>query len=150
MDLIELPPDSIAAGAMRAAASVQSLRDIDTLRQAAHHLIDAAAAAGCYTLIAANAAAEALTTAASLISDGQLTSANRRHAGGEKVLIVDTATVTGNNTRACAAELRARGAIWVGAVIFDRVRPDLDGLDADSLLDLVTTLHMPLVPQSSD
>lgn len=140
-DVIELPSESIAAGAMRAAASVQGLRDVNALRQAASQLIDAAASAGCDTLITANAAAEALATAAALISDGRLKTADRRHAGGQKVLIVDTATVTGNNTRACAAELRARGATWVGAVIFHRVRPDLDGLDADPLLDYVTALQ---------
>lgn len=150
MDLIDLPPESIAAGAMRAAASVQSLRDVVALRRAASQLIDAAASAGCDTLIAANAAAEALTTAAALISDGRLKSADRRHASGKKVLIIDTATVTGNNTRACAAELRAQGATWVGAVIFDRVRPDLDGFDVDSLFDSVTTLYAPSAAERSD
>lgn len=150
VDLIELPSETIAAGAMRAAASVHSLRDVDTLRQAAYQLIDAAGSAGCDTLIAANAAAEALTTAAALISDGQLKSGSRRHVGGQKVLIVDAATVTGNNTRACAAELRALGVSWVGAVIFDRVRPDLDSLDGDSLLDYVTTLRVLPVHRRSD
>jgi len=142
-DTHDLQPDSIAAGAMRAAASVRGLRDVANLRQAASLLIDGAMAAGCHTLVTANAAAESLVTAATLISDGRLKSVERRDTGGQKVLIVDAATVTGNNTRACAAELRGCGAAWVGAVIFHRTRPDLDELDADPLLDYVATLQVP-------
>lgn len=135
-----VPPQSIAAGVMRAEASALSLRDIASLRGAATLLVDAAMAIGCNHLVAANAAAEPLTTAAALMSDGALTSADAPNSTADKVLVVEAATVTGNLTRSCVSTLRANGASWVGAIIFDRVRPDIDGLDTDGSLDFLTSL----------
>jgi hypothetical protein len=140
-DIRDSEAQSIAAETMRAAALVQGLRDVPALRKAAALLIEGALATGCETLITASAAAEPLVTAAALISNGRLKTMDRQQAGGQKVLIVDAATVTGNNTRACAAELRNRGAAWVGAVILHRARPDLDELDIDPLLDYVAALQ---------
>lgn len=132
--------DSLAAGVMRADSAIQGLRDFASLRRAASALIGAATSTGCYNLVAANAAAEPLATAAVLISDGKLTCTDMRHSTADRVLIVDTATVSGNVTRECASYLRANGATWVGAIIYDRVRPDLDGLDDEPAIDHVETL----------
>lgn len=139
-----VPSDSLAAGLIRAEASTQSLRDVVALREAANALVDAATAIGCYSLVAVNSAAEPLTTAAALVSNGRLACSDYRHSTAEKVLIVDAATVTGDLTRSCASYLRANGASWIGAVIFDRVRPDMDGLDDDPALDFLTALRQPL------
>ncbi|BBZ65157.1 hypothetical protein MINS_05860 [Mycolicibacterium insubricum] len=137
-----IPPESLAAGVLKAQLSTLCLREVDQLRQAAIALIDAAAAIGCSHLVAANAAAEPLTTAAALLSNGKLAYSDSRNSFAEKVLVVDAATVTGNITRSCAAYLRENGASWVGAVIFDRVRPDLDGLDDDPGIDHVVSLNL--------
>lgn len=136
-----VPPDSLAAGAMKANAIARSLRDVEALRHAAAELIEAAMSIGCYHLVAANSAAEPLATAAALISNGEFKSTSSSQSVAEKVLVVDAATVSGNVTRACAAELRRNGATWVGALIFARMRPDLDGLDDEPLLDYVSALH---------
>jgi hypothetical protein len=136
-----VPPDSIAAGLLRADASAQSLRNVTLLREAAGSLVDAAMAIGCSHLVAVNAAAEPLTTAATLLSDGALSCTDAQNSTADKVLIVDAATVSGNLTRSCAATLRANGAAWVGAIIFDRVRPDMDGLDSEPDLDHLTWLR---------
>jgi hypothetical protein len=126
---------------MQAEASVQSLRDITSLRDAASALVDAATSIGCYHLVAVNAAAEPLTTAAALLSNGKLACSDTQHSTVDKVLIVDAATVTGNLTRSCAAYLRENGASWVGAIIYDRVRPDLDELDNELTIDFLTSLR---------
>jgi hypothetical protein len=110
------------------------------LREAAQALLEALWTTGCYQLVSASPAAEPLATAAALLSDGAITLSDRIHSVADKVVVVDAATITGNATRSCAAYLRERGAIWVGAVIYDRVRPDLDGLDGDRNLDLVAAL----------
>jgi hypothetical protein len=136
-----VPPHSLAAGVIRAEASVENLREVSSLRHAALALIEAANSIGCYQLVPTNAAAEPLAAAAALLSDGAITFGSKSSARAQKVLIVDAATVTGNITRACAADLRANGAAWVGAVIYDRVRPDLDELDTEPLLDYVTVLR---------
>jgi hypothetical protein len=136
-----VPSDSLAAGIIRAEASTQSLRDVAALREAANALVDAATAIGCYNLVAVNAAAEPLTTAAALMSDGRLACSDSQHSTAEKVLIVDAATVTGDSTRSCASYLRENGAAWIGAIIFDRVRPDMDGLDDEPALDFLTALR---------
>jgi hypothetical protein len=135
-----VPPDSLAAGVMRAEASTQNLRDIKALRDAASALIEKSNSIGCYQVVAATAAAEPLATAAALMSNGEISMSDKHRLNAEKVLVIDAATVTGNVTRACAADLRRNGAAWVGAVIYDRVRPDLDGLDNEPLLDFVTAL----------
>lgn len=137
-----IPSASLAAGVLRAQLSTLCLRDVEHLRQAAIALIDAAAAIGCYHLVAANAAAEPLTTAAALLSNGKLSYTDSRSSSAEKVLVVDAATVTGNVTRSCASYLRENGAAWVGVIIFDRVRPDLDGLDDDPRIDYVASLNL--------
>ena len=136
-----IPHDSIAAGVMQAEAATQNLRNIASLRDAASELVDAAMLVGCYDLVAANAAAEPLTTAAALLSDGRLGYSDIRHTTAQKVLIVDAATVSGDVTRSCAGYLRENGATWIGAIIYDRVRPDLDGLDAEPTLDCVISLR---------
>lgn len=136
-----VPADSLAAGVIRAQASARNLRDLGSLREAASALVEAASSIGCYELVAANAAAEPLATAAALLSDGAVKLGDKQESHPHKVLIVDAATVTGNVTRACAADLRARGANWVGVVIYDRVRPDLDELETEPLLDYVTALR---------
>jgi hypothetical protein len=135
-----IPADSLAAGVIRAEASVQRLRNIPSLRHAAAELIQTANSISCYNLVATNAAAEPLATAAALMSDGEIAVSDKNHLTVEKVLLIDAATVTGSVTRACAADLRARGAAWVGAVIYHRVRPDLDGLESEPLLDFVAAL----------
>jgi len=136
-----VPHDSIAAGVMQAAAATQGLRDIASLRTAAADLVDAAMSVGCHDLVAANAAAEPLTTAAALLSDGKLGYSDIRHTTAQKVLIVDAATVSGDVTRSCAGYLRENGAMWIGAIIYERVRPDLDGLDVEPTLDCVISLR---------
>ncbi|RUP31524.1 MAG: hypothetical protein EKK51_14225 [Mycolicibacterium sp.] len=137
-----IPPESLAAGVLRAQLSTLCLRDVEHLRQAAIALIDAAATLDCRHLVAANAAAEPLTTAAALLSNGKLAYSDCRNSSAKKVLVVDAATVTGNVTRSCASYLRENGASWVGAIIFDRVRPDLDGLDDDPGIDYVASLDL--------
>lgn len=137
-----IPPQSLAAGVLRAQLSALCLRDVDHLRQAAIALIDVAAAIDCRHLVAANAAAEPLTTAAALLSNGKLAHSDSRNSSAEKVLIIDAATVTGNVTRSCASYLRENGASWVGAIIFDRVRPDLDGLNDDPDIDYVASINL--------
>lgn len=136
-----VPSDTLAAGLIRAEASAQSLRDVAALRDAANALLDAATAIGCYNLVAANAAAEPLATAAALLSNGRLACSDSQHSTADKVLIVDAATVTGDVTRSCAANLRANGASWIGAIIFDRVRPDMDGLDDEPALDFLAAIR---------
>jgi hypothetical protein len=76
-----------------------------------------------------------------LLSDGliQMTDPNLLSSG--RVALVDAATVTGGAARACGLSLRDRGASWVAAIIYDRVRPDLDDLDTDPTFDSVTELH---------
>lgn len=135
-----VPADSLAAGVIRAEAAAHSLRDIDALKQAAAALIEAANSIGCCQLVASNAAAEPLATAAALLSEGTISFSDKARNMAQKVLIIDASTVTGSVTRACAADLRASGAAWVGSVIYDRVRPDLDDLDNEPLLDFVTAL----------
>jgi len=133
--------NSIAAGVMQAEASAQSLRDVTSLRHAASDLVDAATSIGCYHLVAVNAAAEPLTTAAALLSNGKIGWSDTHNSTADRVLVVDAATVTGNLTRSCASDLRENGASWVGAVIYDRVRPDLDGLDDEPTIDFLTSLR---------
>lgn len=135
-----VPTDSLAAGLIRAEAAAHSLRNIGSLREAAAALIEAANSIGCFELVASNAAAEPLATAAALLSDGTISISDRIRNTAQKVLIIDASTVTGATTRACAADLRASGAAWIGSVIYDRVRPDLDDLDNEPLLDYVTSL----------
>jgi hypothetical protein len=135
-----VPPDTLAAGVIQAQAARQSLREISALKGAATALIEAATSIGCCNLVATNAAAESLATAAALMSDGAIRSIDRQYVTAEKVLIIDAATVTGSVTRDCASELRAKGATWVGVAIFHRGRPDIDGLDADDGIDFVTSL----------
>lgn len=135
-----VPVDSLAAGVIQADGAIQALRDFASLRSAASALIEAATSTGCYNLVAANAAAEPLATAAVLISDGKLACTDMRHSTAERVLVVDAATVSGNVTRDCASYLRSNGAAWVGAVIYDRVRPDLDGLDDEPAIDHLEVL----------
>lgn len=140
-----VPKGSLAAGVLRAQESVQSLRDVASLRRVAANLVEAAAQIGCRHMVAANAAAEPLATAAALLSDGALTFSDKTHSA-DKVLVIEAATVSGDTTRSCAAYLRANGASWVGVVIYDRVRPDLDRLDHESAIDFVTSLQ-PLLSQ---
>ncbi|PBA29031.1 hypothetical protein CKJ65_23505 [Mycobacterium intracellulare] len=135
-----VPADSLAAGVIRAEAAAHSLRNLSSLKEAAAALIEAANSIGCYQLVASNAAAEPLATAAALLSEGTISFSDKVSNTAQKVLIIDASTVTGAATRACAADLRAYGAAWVGSVIYDRVRPDLDNLDNEPLLDFVTTL----------
>jgi len=135
-----IPAGSLAAGVLRAQQSVHALRDVGSLRRVAADLIETAARIGCRHMVAANAAAEPLATAAALLSDGALTFSDKAHSA-EKVLVVEAATVSGGATRSCAAYLRANGAWWVGVVIYDRVRPDLDGLDEEPSIDFVTSLQ---------
>lgn len=135
-----VPADSLAAGVIRAEAAAHSLRNLSSLKEAAAALIEAANSIGCYQLVASNAAAEPLATAAALLSEGTISFSDKVSNTAQKVLIIDASTVTGAATRACAADLRAYGAAWVGSVIYDRVRPDLDDLDNEPLLDFVTTL----------
>lgn len=127
---LEIPEDGVAAAAIRASRTVQAVRRVDVLQHAARAVIDAASAAGCSQRVPVNAAAESLAAAAVLISEGELTSRDADRVSAERVLLVDAATVTGASTRFCARQVRARGAIWVAAAIYDRVRPDLDGLMA--------------------
>jgi hypothetical protein len=135
-----VPSDTLAAGVIQAQAVQQSLREISALKAAATALIEAAISIGCSNLVATNAAAESLATAAALMSDGEIKNIDRQYITAEKVLIVDAATVTGSVTRECAWELRAKGATWIGVAIYHRGRPDIDGLDADDAIDFVTSL----------
>jgi hypothetical protein len=135
-----IPGNTLADSLIRAQAAARELHGLADLKAAASWLIDSATSIGCCNLVATNAAARSLTTAAVLISDGAVKSIDRQYVAEGKVLIVDAATVTGSITRACATELRANGATWVGAAIYHRARPDLDGLDSDVAFDFVTSL----------
>lgn len=135
-----IPADSLAAAVLRAESAALSLRDLPTLREAARALVEAVSAIGCYQVVGASQAAESLVTAAALLSEGSVSSSDRLYSNSDKVVVVDAATVTGSAARACASYLRANGATWVGAVIYERVRPDLDGLDDDDEFDLVRAL----------
>lgn len=139
----DIPAGSIAAATIRAAHTVQAIRRIEVLQDAARAVIEAARAAGCSQLVPVNAAAESLATAAVLISGGGLTFSDADNISAERVLLVDAATVTGGSTRSCAQQVRARGATWVAAAIYDRVRPDLDQLEGDPLIDMVASAHAP-------
>lgn len=141
MEASVVPTDSLAAAVIQAEAATQAMRDITSLQDAASALIEAATSTGCHQLVAANAAAEPLATAAALLSAGSLMCTDKHHFTAEKVLIIDAATVTGDATRSCASYVRDNGAAWVGAVIYDRVRPDLDGLDDEPTIDFVTVLR---------
>ncbi|WP_301149018.1 hypothetical protein [Mycobacterium simiae] len=135
-----IPTGSLAAGVLRAQESAHALRDVGSLKRVATDLIETAAQIGCRHMVAANAAAEPLATAAALLSEGALTFSDKAHSL-DKVLVVEAATVSGDVARSCAADLRANGASWVGVVIYDRVRPDLDGLDDEPAIDFVTSLQ---------
>ena len=137
----DIPAESIAAAVIRASQTVQAIRRIEVLQDAARAVIEAAQAAGCSQLVPVNAAAESLATAAVLISGGGLTFSDPDNISVERVLLIDAATVTGGSTRCCAQRVRAQGATWVGAAIYDRVRPDLDELEGDPLIDMITPAH---------
>lgn len=139
----DIPAESVAAAAIRASQTVQAIRRIEVLQDAARAVIEAARAAGCSQLVPVNAAAESLATAAVLISGGGLTFSDADNISAERVLLIDAATVTGGSTRSCAQQVRARGATWVAAAIYDRVRPDLDQLEGDPLIDMVAPTHAP-------
>lgn len=139
----EIPAESIAAAAIRASHTVQAIRRIEVLQDAARTVIEAARLAGCSQLVPVNAAAESLATAAVLISGGGLTFSDADNISAERVLLVDAATVTGGSTRSCAQQVRARGATWVAAAIYDRVRPDLDQLEGDPLIDMIAPAYAP-------
>ncbi|WP_370039591.1 hypothetical protein [Nocardioides sp.] len=140
---VEIPAESIAAAAIRASHTVQAVRRIEVLQDAARAVIEAARIAGCSQLVPVNAAAEPLATAAVLIGGGELTFSDADHISADRVLLVDAATVTGGSTRSCARLVRARGATWVAAAIYDRVRPDLDELEGDPLIDMIAPTYVP-------
>ncbi len=138
-----MPAESIAAAAIKASHTVQAVRRLDVLQEAARAIIAAAEAAGCGQLVPVNAAAEPLATAAVLLSGGGLSFSDADNISTDRVLLVDAASVTGGSTRSCARQVRARGATWVAAAIYDRIRPDLDELDDDPLVDMIAPVYEP-------
>lgn len=134
--------ESLASAVLRAEAAVEHMRDVGALREAAQRLVDVAARVSCSDVVAATQAAEPLVTAATLVSDGSLRMMSQTRFAGERAILVDAATVTGSAVRACAASLRGQGATWVAAVIYARTRPDLDDLENDPAINLVSELGL--------
>jgi hypothetical protein len=139
--VVGMPSDSLAAALVQAEASTVRLRQVEQLRVAAQSLVEEASRLGCDQLVPASQAAAPLVTAAMLMSDGAIRMMGTEFVSAGRVALVDAATVTGGSTRACGLELRDRGASWIAAIIYDRVRPDLDDLDADPTFDAVTELQ---------
>lgn len=140
MGVVGVPHDSLASALIQAEASAVRLRQVESLRQAARSLVDEASRLGCSQLVPASQAAAPLVTAAMLLSDGAIRMISSDLVTSERVGLVDAATVTGGAARACGLQLRDRGASWIAAIIYDRVRPDLDDLDADPTFDSVSEL----------
>lgn len=138
-DWAEGMDDSLALAVFRAETVGRELRTVNGLEAAATQLIERIDHLGCHRVVAASREAEPLATAAALLSQGRI-QMQASGEGADKVIVIDAATVTGNATRSAAERLREEGVSWVGALVYNRIRPDLDELDDDPLLDQVTSL----------
>ena len=125
----------IADAIIQGEAAAARLRQDETLRTAAEQLLKHAQRLDCFDLVAATRAAEPLVTAAVLLSDGTLRMHCPETAAVERLLVVDAATITGNESRNCARRLRARGCVWLALAVYERVRPRSDELGSDPLFD---------------
>lgn len=137
--MAEEMPDSLAYAVITAEGTARELRNIAELQDAAHRLIDSVDRLGCRRLVAATREAEPLVTAAAMLSEGRVLMQHSSE-GADKVVLVGAATITGSAVRSAAERLRAEGVSWICAVVYDRVRPDLDGLESDPLFDQVVTV----------
>lgn len=128
--------ESVVYGEM----ALARLSDVDELRRAAQFIISAANANGCTQLEACSQQAELLTIAALLLAPGQLERVNHTEKRDARVMIVEAVSVSGTNVRSAADELSDAGAKWIGAVIYDRVRPDLDDLDTHDSVQIINVV----------
>jgi len=130
-----VPSPSIAESILAAQETESHLRGLEQLQSAARELLTALDSFGCYDLVAASSAAEPLVTAAALLGGGRVSMSGPNGRVADKVILVEAATITGSATRFRANDLRTRGASWVAAVVYHRIRPDLDGFEGDTAFD---------------
>jgi hypothetical protein len=126
----------LADSVFEAESSNRELADPDVLRAMGEQVLFHAQELGCVALVAASRSAESIVAAAILLGGGRV----ERFAilaSPDRVLVVDSAIVTGHSTRTAIADLREAGADWLGALVMRRVRPDLDALDSAPLNAMV-------------
>lgn len=139
-DLV-IPADSLMAAVLQGEEAQRRLQNLRRLRRTARGVVRAADEHKCTRVVAASQAAVPLVVAAALLSDDRLTPARAIDCTNERALIVEAVTVLGGHVRACAQALAKQGAPWLGVVIVDRLRPDLDQLDADEAIDSLVVLE---------
>jgi hypothetical protein len=129
--------ESLAESLSRARASELTLRGIEGLRDAGKRLLMEVEKFPSDVLVPVNMLAQSLLTSAQLLSDRTFVGPIVGTGPARRALVVAAVTVTGSLCNEEAAELRAAGARWVGLLVYQRVRPDLDGFDNGGLFDRV-------------
>jgi adenine/guanine phosphoribosyltransferase-like PRPP-binding protein len=139
MDTIALS-HGLAKAVLDADASSQRLFDSGVLRELGEQIVHRCEQANWPVVVAASRAAESLVTAAVMMSGGRLQMGQPARSTDERVMLVDTAVVTGGALHWAAASYRTAGSSWIGALVLERVRPDLDALDSDAAFDQVSEI----------
>ncbi len=137
---LEGPFSSLASAVMHADQARQRLSDPARLRELGELVLEYCEQASCSVIVAASRSAEALVTAALMIGNGRVTSVQAESAP-ERVMIVESAVVTGNALHSTAEYLRGSGTKWIGVIVVERVRPDLDDLDHTDVFNSVAELQ---------
>ncbi|OYN78908.1 hypothetical protein CG716_13650 [Mycolicibacterium sphagni] len=131
----------LADSLCRARAGEAELRSIDTLRDVGKRLLVEAERLRCDAIVPVDMLAQSITTSAQLLSDHDHDLPfGGSSAAVHRALVVAAVTVTGSLCTQEAAALRAAGAKWVGLVVYQRTRPDLDGLDQNPLFDRIVSI----------
>lgn len=133
-DVLGLAPAMVAAEGRN-----RDLGQPEVLRAAGAWLARICHDMDCSVVVAASRSAEWIVASALLGAGGDLRSGSA-DVGAERVIIVEGAVVTGSTIHHAAQVARSQGAIWVGAAVLQRTRPDLDGIDSAGF-DLIADLE---------